>query len=199
MKKPFDPFTATVPLFCWLLVLSSSTVSAEERLATLELNAWKRLLCNAASVSKDDASDITDGKIKTLDDFRTKSLTAFFLADRPFPGQRADHFKEFRLGPPNSQIKTARIWSALQLTDGGFSFLRSDHIQEIKGELRDGEVTGCVKFEAIDPVDREMVFSGRVTFKAQQSNGAWTITEFDLPVRKVRFTRGGTKWVSKSF
>ena len=58
-------------------------------------------------------------------------------------------------------------------------------------DLKADGAQGVVAFEVSDH------FQGKLHYKAEKKEGQWTITEYSLPVRKIRFVKAGAHWKIK--
>lgn len=118
-----------------------------------------------------------------LDTIPNKSLSLCLLTENPDEAEKAD----FVLGHPNP----ARLADALV---GGpnpmkqikpmeeldyASFIRPSYITDLAWEMKDGRISGTVKFSVPD------LYSGQTQFIIVEQDSRWTVTEFSMPLRNL--------------
>lgn len=103
----------------------------------------------------------------TLDPFRESESNPRVLEDFRYIGERF----------PNPAEMAAKMWASKSL--GYATMLQPQYIDELTIDSTDTQATGTIEFAAPD------LYKGKVRFRAEQVNGDWAITEFELPHYKI--------------
>jgi hypothetical protein len=159
-----------------VLLALSSAGSAEDAKLTVDLA--KKLLPPAAGISNADFEALA--KDPRPEVVKCKSLSLVLFALRP--PKNSDAHKEFRVLGDN--LKVSDITDAMWISkDKGYaSFIQPKYITDCTCESTAKRAEGVVTFKH----DR---FAGRIPFVAQATKDGWVITEFCLPLYKIRVVR----------
>jgi hypothetical protein len=157
----------------------SSVGSAQD--AKLTVDQAKKLLPSAAGISNADFKALS--KDPRPDVVKSKSLSLVLFTLRPPKKPDAAKDKEFRVLGENIRVSdiTEAMW--VSKDEGYASFIQPKDIIECTCKSTAERAEGVVTF-------KHDLFAGRIPFVAQATKDGWIITEFRLPLYKIRVVRG---------
>ncbi len=153
--------------------------AAHDNHFTFDSDEGKLLIARAASMSKEELAPIEEGHAMELKDFKSQSLTVWFLDYGPKPGELDNKkmLEEFDFGrrAPDAQ----KVIEALKDGPVPPSLLQPQRIRHITTNFQGNTAGGVIEFQFLN------IGSGKIHFVAKKNDGAWRITQFILPVRGV--------------